>query len=84
MAVQLSQILQKILSEENINSFELASVHRVGITHSSKTRNMCKILYPSEVLVPCIWLLGVPDTWLRIAENNNCWQFPILPLEAVM
>lgn len=80
MALQLSQILQRILSEETINFFELASVDRVGIPYSSETRNMCKIVNPSEVLVPCIWLLEVPDTWLQITENNDCWQFPILPL----
>lgn len=55
MALQLSQILRRILSEETINFFELASVHRVGIPYSSETRNMCKIVNPSEVLVPCIW-----------------------------
>lgn len=36
MALQLSQILWRIFSEETINSIELASVHKVEIAHSSK------------------------------------------------
>lgn len=27
--------------------------------------------------------MGVPETWLQTAENDDCCQFPILPLEAV-
>lgn len=58
-------------------------MHRIGIAWSSKTRNVGKIVYPSEVLVPCVWLLDVPDTWLQTTENDVCCQFPILSLEAV-
>lgn len=83
MALQLNQILSFLLSEETISSFESASVHRVWIAHSSKTRNVCKILNPSEVTVPCIWLLGVLEAWLWTMENDDCWQSPILSLEAV-
>lgn len=84
MALQLSQIPWRIFSEETINSVELASVHRVDIAHSSKTRSVFKILTPSEVFLPCIWLLDGPNTLLQTTENGVYWQFPILPLQAFM
>ena len=68
MALQLSQFVWRILSEETINSFELASLRRVEIARSSKTGTVCVILNPCKVSVLAygVWVS-------KPAESDDRW-----------